>query len=415
MDTLVLALVLRRALRLAHRTLLMQQHSLVGLVALITLAGTALAQQPEPAPAVAAPEASLALGSAGKDAKGFYLKGGDSSLYIGGFIQTRFSLNSRNDVADQDELTTGFSTRRARLGAQGDLNKQLSFKVEGDFIPDGFKLLDSFGRWTFSDTTRMRFGQFKTPLMKEDLISDTQQLLVERSVGTSTFLQDRSQGIDLQYADGNLRLTGAFTDGLKTLNTNFDSSSEADFGLTGRAEWKWAGEWKNFDGFTSFQGGKYAGYLGGAVHYQDGGETGGTADQSVLQYTLDSMAKGDGWNLFGAFVGRRTEPTTGEFDDFGFLVQGGYMVAAQWELAARYSLTMPDDSRVNGDDFSEVTLGVNHFILPESHAVKLSMDVTYCIDDQAGSNSIVRPSAANAFLAAPDDQIYARIQFQIVY
>jgi hypothetical protein len=54
-------------------------------------------------------------------------------------------------------------------------------------------------------------------------------------------------------------------------------------------------------------------------------------------------------------------------------------------------------------------------VLPVSHALKLTMDLTYCLDDQAGSSSIVRPSSANAFLAAPDDQFYARVQFQIVF
>lgn len=380
--------------------------ALTAVASTIALSSSALAQS---TPAEAA-------GTAGKDAKGIYMASGEAKLYFGGFIQSRFSLNSRNDVVDpEQDLTTGFSTRRVRMGMQGDLNKQLSFKIEGDGAPDEFKILDAYGRWTFDGGSRMRWGQFKIPLLKEELISDTQQQFVEKTNANAVFTQDRSQGIDFQWNDDSIRLTGAFSDGIKTLNTSFDSTAEADYALTGRVEYKWAGDWKNFDSFTSFRGGKYAGYVGGAVHFQDGGETGGTTDTQVLEYTIDTMAKGDGWNVFAAFIGRRTETTATEFDDFAFILQGGTMVTNDVELFARYNFISPDDDRANGADFSEATIGATHFIIPESHAAKLVTDLTWALDDQAGSSSIVRPSAANAFLAAPDDQIYARVQFQIVF
>lgn len=357
-----------------------------------------------------------ATGAAGKDSKGIYMASGDAKLYFGGFAQWRFNLNSRNDTVEpEQDLTTGFSIRRVRMGMNGDLSKQLSFKIEGDGAPDVFKILDSYATWSFDGGTKMRFGQFKMPLLKEELVSDTKQLLVEKSTANAVFGQDRSQGIDLSWSDDSVRLSGAFSDGLKTLNTAFDSSTEADYALTGRVEYKWAGDWKQFDSFTSFNGSKYAGYIGGAVHWQDGGETGGTSDTQVLEYTVDTMAKGDGWNAFVAFVGRRTETTTADFDDFGLVVQGGILATSDTELFARYSLVSPDSDRANGQDFSEASIGATRFIFPESHAAKITADLTWAFDDQAGSSSIVRPSAANAFLAAPDDQVYARVQFLIVF
>lgn len=375
---------------------------------------TALALAVTPALAQSTP--AEAAGTAGKDAKGIYMAAGEAKLYFGGFLQSRFSVNSRNDVVDpEQDLTTGFSIRRVRMGMNGDLNKQLGFKIEGDGAPDEFKILDAFGRWTFDGGSKMRFGQFKLPLLKEELVTDTQQQFVEKSNANSTFSQDRSQGIDFQWNDDTLRFTGAFSDGLRTLNTSFDSATEADYALTGRVEYKWAGDWKQFDAFTSFNGSKYAGYVGAAVHWQDGGETGGTTDSNVLEYTLDTMFKGDGWNAFAAFIGRRTETTGTEFDDFGIVAQAGVMATNDVELFGRFSFISPDDDRTNGADFSEATIGATHFILPESHAAKIVADLTWAFDDQAGSSSIVRPSAANAFLAAPDDQVYARVQFQIVF
>jgi hypothetical protein len=263
----------------------------------------------------------------------------------------------------------------------------------------------------------VRYGQFKLPLLKEELVSDTTQLGVERSTLNAVFTGARSQGVEVQYSDKTFRVMGMLSDGLNALSTGFDSTREADFALTARGEWLWAGEdFKRFDDFAGWRGKAYSGTLGGALHFQDGGETAATTDESTLVYTVDAAAKGDGWSAFAALVGRHVEPSAGaSFDDFGVLLQGGYFVTDSTELFARYSHIIPDDSRSAGEDFKEVTIGAAYYPFAESSAVKFTADLTIGLDDQASASSVVRPSTSNGLLSSGDEQHYFRMQATFVF
>lgn len=373
----------------------------------------------------AASRASLgaddAAASAGRDARGTYIGAGDTKLYITGFMQFRYYVNTRDSdsVGDTEDLTTGFSMRRARLIFSGQLTKQLGFNLTTNATTsDGvIEMLDAWADWKFENGVKVKWGQFKLPLLREESISDTYQLAIERSIANEAFTQSRSQGVEVSWAGEEVRVAGAFSDGLKTLNTTFDSALESDYALTGRVDYKWAGEWKDFDRLSSWRGSHYAGSVGAAVHWQDGGETNATVDQSVLQYTIDTLAKGDGWNIYAAFIGRNTEPAGGSsFDDFGYVVQGGYFFTDQLEGFGRFSHVLPDDNRANGDEFKEVTAGVNYYVLPQSNALKITGDVFWALDDQSGSRDVVKTSASNGFLGQTEEnEVAFRLQFQLVF
>jgi hypothetical protein len=398
----------------------------VSLVA--SLAGSAAAMDParvellgDAATRTALLAADDQAASAGRDARGTFIGSGDTKLYITGFMQFRYYVNTRDSdvMGDTDDLTNGFAMRRARVVFSGQLTKQLGFNFTGNASSsDGtLGLLDAFADWKFDNGVKVKWGQFKLPLLREELIFDTQQLAIERSIANDAFSQTRSQGVEVSWAGENVRLAGAFSDGLKTLNTDFDSATEADYALTARGEYKWAGEWKDFDRFSSWRTGKYAGSVGAAVHWQDGGETTATLDQSFLQYTVDAMAKGAGWNLYAAFIGKNTEPATGpSFDDFAYVVQGGYFFSDQIEGFARFSHVIPDDSRANGDDFKDITVGANYYVLPESNALKITGDVLWALDDQSSARDVVKANASNGFLGqSEENEIAFRLQFQLVF
>ncbi len=340
----------------------------------------------------------------------------DAVLDFAGYVQTRYTLNNRQDAPDDsEEWTSGFSNRRARLIMRGNLNKDLSYQVSGDAAAGTMRLVDAFGMWKASEQVAVRFGQLKMPFLREELINATRQLAVERSTANAVFTQDRSQGVEVGWTGQSTRVVGGFGDGLRTINTDFESFAEADYAITASAEFKWAGRWQETEQFTGFQGGAYAGAARIALHWQDGGETGGTIDYSNFSYTIDFFSKGDGWNTFIAFMGRRVDNTVNEFDDMGLVAQGGMFVAPETELFARYSLILPDDDRPNGDDFNEVTIGANYYLFPESHAAKITSDLTWALDEQAGSSDVVFPAVNNGLLAATDDQFYFRLQFQFIF
>lgn len=376
----------------------------------------------------------------GHDGKGFVLSDatGNYRLKIGGQVQFRYMINVRNeeegegaDTEDED-FTSGFQTRRTRLEFGGNIiNPDFTFYVQSEFNRDGggAGLLDAWGKYKFENGWALRWGQFKLPLLREELVSSKRQLAADRSVVNFLFTQSRSQGIEASWEGDAFRFFGAFSDGLATLNTDFDSSAEADYALTGRVEWKWAGDWADFDDFTSWQNGDNAGMVGGAVHYQGGGDTGGTSDVDILRYTADVSFEGNGWNAFAAFIGSNSEAggddegaDTEDTDDFGFLIQGGIFVTSQAELFARYDIAIPDDvdsedfggDEDEDDNFSTITVGTNYYFSENSHAAKLTADLQWFLDE-ANANSIGRQTAVGVLPSDEDSQFAIRLQFQLLF
>jgi len=375
----------------------------------------------------------LSSGDAGHDGR-FFIAGDGFRLNVGGQLQVRYIADFRDDQ-NNDDFINGFQLRRIKLNFQGDINKDWFFRVRasadsggvveneldtggnptgrftsantGGFSPDY-----AYAGYKFANGVRVTAGQFKLPLLREELVSSTRQLTVERSAVNATFTQSRSQGVELGYATERFRAFAALSDGLSTPNTDFIDAAEADLGVTARAEWMVAGrEFKRFDDNTSWRQSGTAAMLGGAIHHQWGGETGGTLDADVTQGTLDASVEGDGWNAFVAGVWRHRDSGGGDPDDFGIVVQGGVFATERLEFFVRYDVLLPDA----GDAFETATAGFNCYITPRSHALKLTGDVVYYLD-QTDATPIVRTGTALPLLVDMEgDQVVLRLQFQIVF
>src|SRR5262245_220152 len=197
--------------------------------------------------------------------------GGANTLNIGGYIQARYLMNFRGGQANNEDFTEGFQLRRARMIFSGTIwDKHLSYLIQSEFSRSTglFTLQDAWGKYTWDNGFYVRWGQYKLPLLREELVSDTLLLAVDRTPVNATFTQNRSQAAGVGYAQKQWRIMGDFSDGLNTLNTDFnDATTEADFALTGRAEWMFSGEdFKRFDDQTSWKDSGFAGLLGGAMH-----------------------------------------------------------------------------------------------------------------------------------------------------
>src|SRR5690606_6952326 len=119
-------------------------------------------------------------------------------------------------------------------------------------------LEEAWAQYNFGNGWKARWGQFKLPLLREELVSSSRQLAVERSFVNEFFTQDRSQGIELSYEQEDWRFAFAFSDGLDTENTDINSDAENDYAFTGRFEYKMAGTWSRFADFTSREGDDFA-------------------------------------------------------------------------------------------------------------------------------------------------------------
>lgn len=345
-----------------------------------------------------------------------------STMKFGLFAHFRYMFNQRDDAPGED-ITQGFVNRRVKPAVQG--------KIKGDVF--GYKLVavaEPSGGLSFEEfivdialgetgsAGSLKIGQFQLPLLRERLVSSSRQLDVDRSLQDGVFGQGYSQAVQWSKSSERHRVYAAVSDGLRTIDADFWESRESDIALTGRAELR-LGEapFKQFDDFTAFRGDKCGVLLGLAGHWQTGGETGiDTVDQELAEVTADVSVEGDGWNVYAAGIWRRSETEDGpEFDDFGVLVQGGVFVCPDTEVFIRWDTIVPDGDRTGGNDpFSTLTAGFNHYVVPRSHALKLTGDVVVFLNDQEGSGSIVRESRGFGLLADSEGgQVLVRIQFQI--
>ena len=334
--------------------------------------------------------------TAGHDGK-FFLGSADGNfrLNVGGQIQFRYLANFRDDAfannpgtvqdESEDDTTLGFQTRRTKLWFSGHIfDPNLYYKIQGAFDRDGgdFGLEDAYVGYKFDNGLDLRWGQFKLPFMREELVSSTKQLAVERSNTNAFFNQGRAQGVQVAWMNEQFRATGAISDGFRSANTDF-TADPADFALTGRVEFLAMGDWKQFEEFTSFRGTANGLMIGGAIHWQEDSEetvatfNGFTASiDDFFAYTLDVSWQSDGWNLFGALTGATVngDGPAGDSDPFGFVLQGGVFMTDDWELFARYDFTDGDAL----DDYSEITFGVNYYM--HKQAAKFTFDVVWALD-----------------------------------
>lgn len=380
----------------------------------------------------------LAAGDAGHDGK-FFIAGDGFRLNVGGQIQFRYIVNVRdNDSGNDDDFSNGFQTRRTKLDFNGEINKDWFFRVliSANRDEGNVGLEEAFAGYKFANGVKARWGQFKLPMLREELVSSSRQLAVERSLVNEVFTQDRSQGIELAYATEMWRIAGAFSDGLDSENTDFNDSGpnsglpfivagEGEYALTARAEFMISGnDWKMWDDFTSKKGQDFGFLLGVAAHYQLSTQTPDPADvdTDTLQLTVDASLEGDSWNFFAAFVYRWQEQSAlgaGETDlsDMGFVVQGGWRFAENTELFARYESLLVDEDRFGGGEetFNFLTIGLNQYYA--GHAAKGTIDLVYSFEET--SNLIttgVLPNTGTGLLGDVEEgEFVVRAQFQLLF
>lgn len=413
-------------------------------------------------------------GTAGHDAKGFFLASGDGKfrLNVGGFTQFTYYLNFRDQgtpAANVNEFEPGFQMKRTRLEFKGNVvSPDLTFGISEELSNNAAgtaSLKDAWFDYSFGNGWYMKGGQFKLNFLREENIADNYQLASERSVTNAVFTQDRSQGIEFGYRDEQFRANISLNDGFNSDNTGFafpagannDLSPlpETDFGITFRAEWNFMGSLDTLKDFTSKPDGEWAAMIGAGVHYQqsanDDGGTGGVfsgyIDENYLSYTVDLQIEGAGFNGFIAFVGTNVEghPAingggTDEDDasDYGLVAQIGYRFN-DFEPFLRYDGLFLDDDVETGRVFTTtadtdstlnfLTFGFNYFCA--GHAAKFTLDAVVALEannigggaaalpvGSLNSGTSVISGGSNTLGLLPDandGQVAVRFQFQLMF
>lgn len=371
---------------------------------------------------------------------GFTITDGTNKLRIGGFTQFRYNLNFRDNPqtgGDHDSgFTNGFEMPRTRLIFTGNvLDPNLVFKIEGQFTDgagdsgsSGFDLLDAYAGYKYSDELSFYGGQFQIPLMREWYSSPFGVQGADYGIVTDVFSPGYSQGVWMQYQADAFKAIVAIDDGANAAGTRYTSGQEADYGVTARVEGKLSGDWARFNDFQSWKSDNgVASMIGAGIHYQHNGNTahpgtGSVPQLSLLQWTIDGSIEFAGANLYGAFVHRHVEPDDDNgdsTDDFGVQVSGGVFVTEQDEIFGRWDWVIPDDDRAgDDDDFHALTVGWNHFFVPDSSAAKFTTELMWALTE-ADENSLVAATAGSAATGllpdSEDSQVLVRFQFQLAF
>jgi hypothetical protein len=270
------------------------------------------------------------------------------------------------------------------------------------------------------DGHSVKFGTFKAPLLREELVDAQNGLAVERSNINYGFTAGYVNGLQYTYAAEAWRLMIAFSNGANSGGSSW-AGADTDYAFTGRFEYLAMGTWDQFADFTSPQGSDQGLLLGLASSYQqvEYGTGSPTSGNEAFVITFDASYEADGWNLFGAFV--FTDTQTGAnaattVNPWGFVVQGGFYINPEWELFGRYEFGDNDGTIVSPLDDSQsiITLGATRYFA--GHNAQWTTDFGFALDTIT-AGAMAAPDNLTGWRADgnTDGQFVFRTQFQIMF
>lgn len=424
--------------------------------------------------------------SAGWDGA-FFLQSPDDRfrLEVGGLLQTRFTWGYIQDgesgvningspIADNTENRSGFDLPNTRLDFRGHaFGPENQFRIQAEYSntsealvgqnPFGnlgsgsgaLRLLDAYTRHELASDFSVRVGQFKLPFAREQLVGVDNQIAVARSTVVEHLGLGRSQGIEATWTSDDFRVMAAFSNGATDnvygllkgagsdpLNSPWYNDA-VNWALTGRVEWKLAGQWSQFNSMTSPPGDEYAVLLGLAGHIQEGDPDLGndenpaepnhwwayTGDVSVMyggaslfaSFTYSNMNSGSAFYYGGNNFNAATTFDIGESNMWGMVVQASVYAMPKWEIFGRYEYSDADipgiteitapvgvSSLWNGNALSIVTAGVTWYI--DGEDLKWTSDVGIAFDALDG----IYYNGDNGWRAAAEElQTVVRSQLQL--
>jgi phosphate-selective porin OprO and OprP len=360
---------------------------------------------------------------AGHDGEHFFINSADGafSLVLSGQIDFRYIYNNQDDtVARPDEDEGGFQTRRLKVKFDGHISSpKIGYHVQlardsgssaGDIILEEYNVSHQI-----NDNLQVAAGLMKLPFLREELVSSTRQLAVERSTTNEFFTLNRAEGVRLRYGDGPLLINVMVSDGANSELSEFDAD-QAEVAVTARADYLVQGERSQLDDFTGWSGEGQALNIGGAYHMEYGdGRNGGTSDYSA--WTVDAQWENGPLNVFAAWTTASIDPDSSSGTDRdmdGFVVQGGvHIVPDKFEVFARWAYI---DGDISGEDeFDACTVGVNYYI--NGHRTKLTADVIWLNADTPTANPYGASTNSNGLglITGDEDELAIRTQIQVLF
>ncbi len=372
--------------------------------------------------------------------KGFFIMSADGNykLNIGGQFQFRGVYNRQEGNATNgiDSNRSGFENRRTKLILKGHVvDPSVTFDIQ--FAANratGVVGLEDAG-WIqkdFGNGWKVRAGQMKAPYLREELLSSTRLMAIERSLVNSIFTAGTVQGIQVLWEGDTVHAAAMFHDGPGSANTPWQIE-DTEGAVSARVEWLASGDWKNVADYNSFKDEGSSMIFGGAVDYSvqefgtgSAAPTFNNAEIENLGLTADATVDFGGVNVSGAIMYRQLNMpgAAASIDQLGVLIRGGVFVTDDLEIYGQYEWA---DSDIAGlSDLSVVTVGVTKYWA--KHQLKWQTDVGIGLDAVMAGAAINGGSMApwltagglngagwRADAAGMNNQITVRTQIQLLF
>lgn len=347
-----------------------------------------------------------------------HIKTSDGNLYLKPElrVQSRFSTpfeTNPDSIAElEDGTESSFEINRSRFKVGGHAVKPW-FKIKFEYDLRNSTLLDA--RFTLAkyEALQFRFGRMKAHYSPERVTSSKDMTMAERSMVNDYFTLDRQQGISIL---GRLNKGGLFDSDYWVDIFNgtgrTDGNENSNVMLVGRYQWNVLGEQLDSAMSDLLIREKPAANIGIAAsqntsRYSGFSSDGGIQLPSFIDYGLDDQYEIEQWMLDGKyhFKGLSLQGEYHQKDVLdtvvknttrmrGWFIQSGYLVKnwlppdlGQLELTARYATVETDTN--NGNDLSEVTLGMNWYFF--GHRNKITADIgQYEVDEPLNSGDDLR-------------------------
>lgn len=382
--------------------------------------------------------------TAGIDDNGsIFLRSADDAFYakLSGQIQFRylFDYQDSSDPATgrSDQTDSGFQARRVKVqiaGHVGDPKVTYVVRLASSRTNANTSLEEAKIGYSFDNGLFIAAGKMKLPALREELTSSSKQLTVERSSVNEYFTANFAEQVQLGWRGDRLRLVGALSDGANSESSEFNADI-VELAVTGRADVRLDGGWKQAGDFTSWRHEDQAIFLGAAGHYEiiDGANNAGSFDGTYTLATVDGSYENQGFSFYGAYAASYFDdqadapgPLGGDLFAQGVVLQGAYQVTDRVEPFIRYEWLDADDSDETAiagaarDAAQIITVGGNYYL--RQHNAKFTADVVYVFD---GDEPVGNPLGSNPFssslgfsdfdTATADPNILARLQFQLLF
>ena len=361
---------------------------------------------------------------------------GNFRLNLEGQIQVRYAYSSapaESLPSGTEPDSYGFEIRRMQLNFFGNVfDPSVTYRVQLQYQRDAsvgappLRWADVWMQKALGEGFYVRAGQWKNFFNYEENTSSRTQQMVERSLVNDYFNTKFVQGLLLGWESSHVRTYFSYNDG----GANRDVGGIGRFGnltdwaFTGRLEWMPAGEWGQFRDMQGWIGSPFGAMFGVAVNWQRAGGSPPPERQAVgngtiipssnpatavadvmtlLTWTADANLRGNGWSLWGAFLGNtiysggdtaRQLGVNGALS-LGAVVQGGVFLIPELELVARWEGLWVQSgfdpatyapSALNSQTMNIVTVGMNWYF--NKNALKFALDGGYAFNPVLFQNGL---------------------------